>query len=103
MSTEESLICEICNSRDFIIKREATYLYTYDVNTSNIVESVIHTEEIPYLFYNREKVEENDFLVCKKCGERYSYSLDKVDSKIKLTILQRAVRADHQKTPEFLG
>ena len=103
MNIKDSLICTKCNSKEFVMKREATYLYTYAIDNINLVESVISTEETPYVFNNREIIEEKDFLVCKNCGEKYSYSLDKVNSKIKLTIVQKAIRSDHQEAPEFLG
>lgn len=103
MNTENPIVCTKCNTKDFVMKREATYLYTYDIDNTNILKSLMNTEETPYTFNNREMVGEDDFLICKNCGERYSYSLDKVNSKIKLTIVQRAIRSDHQDVPEFLG
>ena len=101
INQKETLVCTKCSNKEFEMKREATYLYTYDMD--NHEKWLSKTEILPFLFDNREQIDEKEYLVCKKCGSVYPCSLDKVSKEIELTILRKAVRADHQENPEFLG
>jgi len=103
MEIKESLICPKCNGVAFEMKREATYLYTYKIDTPLTNEWSNEDEALPFLFDNREQLDSKEYIECKECGARYSYNLDKGKPKIHLTILQKAIRADSQKEPEFWG
>ncbi len=97
------LICPNCNKTIFQIKREATYLYTYDVNSPKAEFTSKNPDELPYLFENREKIGEKDYLLCMNCGNKYPCTLDKENNNISITILQKALRSDYQDIPEYLG
>jgi len=99
----ESLICSKCKSNNFEMKRETTYLYTYDINPSKQLSEVNETKTSPFLFDNREQISEKEYLVCKDCGEIYSCHIDRHNNKISLTILQKAIRSDFQEEPDFKG
>lgn len=103
LNIDESLVCPKCNSSHFEMKREATYVYTYEVNPPDMVSDIKETKEVPYLFDNREQINEKEYLICKECNSTFPCTVDRENNKISLTILQKAVRADHQETPEFLG
>lgn len=103
INENEPLICSRCKSNNFEMKRETTYLYTYDINPSNLLAEVNETKTTPFLFDNREQISEKEYLVCKDCGAIYSCHVDKNKNGISLTILQKAIRSDFQEEPEFKG
>ncbi|HRS21625.1 MAG TPA: hypothetical protein P5510_07650 [Clostridia bacterium] len=96
MELKEPLICTKCSGRHFTVKREATYLYSYDLENKN-------SEALPFLFDNRELVDSHEYLQCEQCGARFPCTLDEYNSTINFTIEQKAVRSDHVTNPEFLG
>lgn len=102
MKIDESLICPKCNSKNFEIKHEATYLYTYKIDTANISSDNEETENLPFLFDNREQTCFKEFIECNECGTKYPCSFDKFNQTIDLTIMKKAIRADNVKIPGFL-
>jgi transcription elongation factor Elf1 len=103
LNITESLTCPICNGVHFEVKREATYLYTYKLNTPNTEHWSENEETLPFLFDNREQIGNKEYLECKKCGSQFPCSLDELKERIEFTILRKAVRSDTQTNPEFLG
>ncbi|MBC2581380.1 hypothetical protein [Clostridium sp. DJ247] len=85
------------------MKREATYLYTYKISTPNTESRSIENEPLPFLFDNREQTDSKEYLECDECGHKYPCVFDRERQKIDMTILRKAIRADHQHYPEFLG
>lgn len=86
---DNSLTCPSCHGSNFEIKQEATYVYTYNVNSKviGIQDEIIECEKSPYTFDNREQVSENKFIICKDCGESYSFFIDKIDGKVTITLI----------------
>ena len=103
MNINEPLVCPKCNSKDFKMKRQATYVYTYKINTPNPNTLNNKEESLPFLFDNREKTESTEYLECDHCGAEYPCPFLTDKDKIDLTILQKAIRADHNNSPEFFG
>lgn len=103
MNSEESLVCPKCQHKRFRMKRSATYIYTYNINTPNIDTCGNDEEALPFLFDNREQTDSEEYLECVNCGAKYPCPFFTKEQKIDLTILQKAVRADHQEKPEFFG
>lgn len=103
MKIDESLVCPKCNSKNFEMKHEATYLYTYKIDTVNTSKDEEGLENLPFLFDNREQTCFREFIECNHCGAKYPCSFDKDKQTIDLTIMKKAIRADNIKTPEFLG
>jgi uncharacterized protein YbaR (Trm112 family) len=102
LNIDELLVCPKCNNKHFCIKREATYIYTYKLDYPKADTLINKTEELPFLFDNREKIDSKEFLICEACGAKYPFDLEKDKHKIELTILRKAIRADNKDTPEFL-
>jgi hypothetical protein len=97
------LTCPKCSSNSFEIKREATYVYTYNINTTESTSLDINSEALPYLFNNREQKNIKDYLLCKNCGAEYLCSINNnKENEINLTILQKALRSQYQENPEYL-
>lgn len=103
MKLNESLTCPKCNGKNFEIKHEATYLYTYKIDTVNGNINGEESENLPFLFDNREQTCFKEYIECNQCGTQYPCSFDKDNQTIDLTIMKKAIRADHVKTPEFFG
>ncbi|HHZ13805.1 MAG: hypothetical protein ACOX1R_05335 [Caldicoprobacterales bacterium] len=103
MNIDQPLICPKCNGIRFEIKREATYLYTYKVNTPLTEGWSKNEEALTFLFDNRELVNTSDYIQCIECYAKYPCDLDMGDVKIHFTILQKAIRSDFQDYPEYLG
>lgn len=103
MELRENLVCPKCSSRNFLVKREVTYVYTYRITSDDSKDVAEKTECLPFLFDNREKCDSVEYIVCEKCGKNYPVDLAREREKIDFTILQKSVRSDTTKYPEFLG
>lgn len=103
MRIDKELICKKCNSKNFEIKREVTYVYTYKVAPITQSQKSDEDENLPFLFDNREKANSSEFLLCLNCGEKYPYSFNETDESVDLTISQKAIRADNVTNPQYLG
>jgi len=103
LNINKDLICPKCGGEYFNVKREATYLYTYKLQSPEIDERATNDSALPFLFDNREKVNGKEYLECERCKTQFPCDLDELSGKIHFTILQKAIRADHIDTVGFLG
>jgi uncharacterized protein YbaR (Trm112 family) len=103
MNIKESLVCPKCRGTHFTIKREATYLYTYKLETPSTENWSEQDDALPFLFDYREQLDNKERLECEECGAQFPCNLDKDHPKIHFTILQKAIRSDYDRNPEFLG
>ena len=101
MNINESLICPKCKGKNFEIKHEATFLYTYKIDTLN--GNVDEDENLPFLFDNREQTCFKEYIECSKCGVKYPCAINKENQTIDLTIMKKAIKSDNVEAPEFLG
>ncbi len=102
MKTDEVLVCPKCNGTHFKVMREATYLYTYKLDTPE-TKSSQGEEPLPFLFDCREQLDNKEYLECEDCHSKFKYDLGKGNPKIHLTILQRAIRSEFENNPGYLG
>lgn len=103
MELDENLVCPKCKSKSFRVEREVTYIYSYKFNSESLEESGHKTEALPFLFDNREKSDSQEFIICEECGEKYYISLEDRNKNIDMTILRKAIRADHVEQPQYFG
>ncbi|MCT8975452.1 hypothetical protein N4T77_02460 [Clostridium sp. CX1] len=103
MNSSKSLSCPNCNGNYFKMKRQATYVYTYNINTELTEQWSEEGEALPFLFDNREQTDSKEFLECAQCGETFPCQLLTDKEKISVTILQKAIRSDFKEEPEFFG
>ncbi|MGV8984139.1 hypothetical protein [Clostridium sp.] len=103
MKINEEVICPKCNSKNFEIKHEATFRYTYTIDMVNANVNNEDEENLPFLFDNREQTCFKEYIECSTCGNKYPCSIDKENQTIDLTIMKKAIRADNVESPEFLG
>lgn len=103
INTTKALKCPKCGNSSFELLREATYLYTYEIDSLENEPWLTKTDAFPFLFNNREQIKEEENLKCKKCSTTFPCSLNKANNEMKLIIMQKALRSDYQDIPEFLG
>lgn len=103
LNITEALVCPRCNNKKFSLKHESTYVYTYKLNTPEMQNFSKETEFLPFLFDNREHTNLKQYFCCETCGAEFPCSFNVEDEKINLTIVQKAIRSDHIKEPEFWG
>lgn len=103
MDIKMSLTCPKCNGVHFEIKREATFLYSYKIDTPLTDEWSNQNESLPFLFDNREQLNSTEYIECQECGAKYPCDLNNDNTKIHFTILQKAIRSDIVRDPEFFG
>lgn len=103
MNLSQSISCPSCNGKSFLARYEATYVYTYKIDTPDTQISSNDKDNLPFLFDRRDQSASNQYIECMKCGTRYPCSFKLDSNKVDFTILQRAIRGDHVKSPEFFG
>jgi len=103
MDLNESITCPNCNSGNFLLKQEATYVYSYRIDKSDIEDTLDKTTKLPFLFDNRDLKKSDQYIQCESCNEKYPMEVNLSDNQISLTILRKAIRADHTENPEFFG
>ncbi|WP_425449209.1 hypothetical protein [Dethiothermospora halolimnae] len=100
MDINKSIKCPKCNGSNFLAKYEATYVYSYNIDTADISSK---KETLPFLFDNREQCNTKQYIECQDCKEKYPCSFKQGEGEIDFTIIKKAIRAPHKETPEFLG
>lgn len=78
-------------------------MYTYELNKENYKEIINKADKLPFTFDNREKASSEEYIKCDKCGEEYDIKLEEINNKINLIIMEKAIRSDFVKNPEFFG
>lgn len=91
MTIKESLICPKCQGIHFEMKKEATYLYTYNLDTPLTSNCSIQGEPLPFLFDQRDMLKSSEYIQCKNCGQQYFYDFNNNTIKDELTALKKAV------------
>ena len=102
MDLSKDLKCPECNSNKFYAKYEATYVYSYFIDSDKPGRNN-KNEFLPFLFDNRELKDSKEYVQCCNCGKQYPCNFSENHKGIDFTILQKAIRADHVAEPQFLG
>ncbi|MCX7922977.1 MAG: hypothetical protein N3B21_13340 [Clostridia bacterium] len=101
MSTNH-IICPVCNSNKLIAKYEATYIYSYIIDSD--APGLKNTEEfLPYLFDTREQKEAKQYVECGTCGAQYPCYFTEGNKGIDFSLLQRAAHSDHAPNSHYLS
>ena len=94
MSDTELLVCPVCKSNSFLLKYEATYVYSYFIDSD--APGLKNTDEfLPFMFDNREQKETKQFLECITCGSKYKCYFNQWDNKIGIKDLQAAISSSN--------
>ncbi|EMS72012.1 hypothetical protein [Ruminiclostridium cellobioparum] len=90
MNDEQLLECPNCKGHNFLIKYEATYVYSYNIDSD--APGFKNTGEfLPFMFDKREQKDAHQYLECKTCGNQYPCYLNEWDNKTGILKLQKAV------------
>jgi hypothetical protein len=88
--TETSLICPVCHNSNFLIKYQATYVYSYIIDSD--APGLRNKEEfLPFMFDNREQKDTKQFLECTSCGAMFKCYFNHWDNQVGLKALQDAI------------
>jgi hypothetical protein len=96
------MICPVCKGSNFTAKYEATYVYSYRIDSDAPGEKN-EKEYLPFLFDNRELKEAKEYVECTGCGRQFRCTFSGDSKGIEFTILQKAIRSDFVNNPGFLG
>lgn len=68
--TAKPYICPVCKSRELYFKHEASYVYSYalDSDAPGTKNAEIFS---PFLYDRREQTESQEYVECKKCKSRF--------------------------------
>ncbi len=65
-----SYVCPACNSSSLMVKYEAKYIYSYNVDSD--APGLKNSEEfLPFLYDKREQQEAKQYIECNTCGAQY--------------------------------
>lgn len=84
------LVCPVCNSSSFLLKYEATYVYSYVIDSD--APGLNNSQEFfSFLYDDREQKETKQFLECDSCGATYPCYFNQWDNQIGIKALQDAI------------
>ncbi|KUO65348.1 MAG: hypothetical protein APF84_16650 [Gracilibacter sp. BRH_c7a] len=84
------LVCPVCNSSSFLLKYEATYVYSYVIDSD--APGLNNTERFfTFLYDDREQTATKQFLECTSCGATYLCCFNQWDHNIGVKDLQDAI------------
>ncbi|MDF2538607.1 MAG: hypothetical protein K0S76_1628 [Herbinix sp.] len=66
-------ICPICNGDHLVLRHEASYVYSYMVDSDAPGKENTETF-LSYLYDKREQKDSREYIECTKCGAQYPYS-----------------------------
>lgn len=102
MDLSDEITCPVCNKGSFVAKYEATYIYSYELD-SDAPGKENRDEFLPFLFDRRDIKDAKQYVECVNCGSKFPCNFNESDHGVLITILQKAIRSDHASNPEFLG
>ena len=66
-------ICPICNNRKLTLRYEASYIYSYEMDSD--APGMKNTEEfLSFLYDKREQRDTRTYIECNNCGTQYPYT-----------------------------
>lgn len=87
---EKHVICPVCKSDRFMLKYQATYEYSYQID-ANAPGKNNTTELLPYMYDNREQKDSKQYIECTNCQTSYPCEFDKWTTGITAEMLQETV------------
>lgn len=116
--TKMPLICPVCNAGNFMLKHEASYIYSYIIdsehhiqngnsnnnksnnsNNSNNSDNNEIIEVIPFMYDKREQKSNIQYLECCSCGSKYPCFFCESDGVASCKDLQEAIQSETDELP----
>ena len=93
MDDVEFLVCPVCNSNNFQIKYEATYVYSYNIDSD--APGLKNTAEfLPYLYDSRVQTDAKQYLECQASQAKFPCYFNDWDGKVSLKCLQDVINSN---------
>lgn len=90
----DRVICPVCNNRHLILKYEATYEYSYIIDSN--APGLSNTKELlPYMYDSREQKDAKQYIECQTCRTHYPCYFDKWTEGITTETIQKAIHSAH--------
>lgn len=86
----DPIICPVCKDTHLILKYEATYEYSYILD-SNAPGLNNEKELLPYMYDSREQKDAKQYLECNTCKTRYPCYFDKWTDGITSQMIQKTL------------
>ncbi|WP_026478413.1 hypothetical protein [Alkaliphilus transvaalensis] len=102
MKLHQEITCPQCLNNGFTAKYESTYVYSYKIEEHNQGKKS-EDDVLPFLFDNREQKDAKQYIECGHCHAQYPCRFTLDSNRIDFTIVQKALRGDYAKEPEFFG
>ena len=90
MSHSNDVACPVCNSGHLILKYEATYEYSYIID-SNAPGLNNIKELLPYMYDKREQKDAKQYLECGICGTTFPCYFDKWSEEVTAQSIQKVI------------
>ncbi|MCX8131477.1 MAG: hypothetical protein N3I35_15470 [Clostridia bacterium] len=90
MDTIKQIICPLCNNTSFVVRYEATYVYSYYIDSDAPGIKNSH-EFLPFMFDNREQKDSRQYIECISCKAIYPCYFNEWNSGIGQVDLQKAI------------
>ncbi len=75
MSNTSVLSCPLCHNNRFVVKYEASHVYTYQID-SDAPGRRNKEEFLSFLYDNRELTHSDQYVECLSCGAKYPCSFN---------------------------
>lgn len=86
----DPIVCPICNDSHLILKYEATYEYSYILDSN--APGLTNTKELlPYMYDSREQKDAKQYLECSTCKTQYPCYFDKWNDGITSQMIQKMI------------
>lgn len=90
MADSNDLVCPNCHNNRFVVKYEASHVYSYVVD-SDAPGRKNNEEFLSFLYDNRELTQSDQYLECRSCGRKFPCSFNVWNNSTSRKELQEAI------------
>lgn len=90
MADSNDLVCSNCHNNRFVVKYEASHVYSYVVD-SDAPGRKNKEEFLSFLYDNRELTQSDQYLECRSCGAKFPCSFHVWNNRTSRKELQEAI------------
>lgn len=92
MNPIDHAVCPVCNDDNLILKYEATYEYSYIIDSN--APGLNNTQELlPYMYDTREQKDAKQYIHCGTCGTNFPCYFDKWTEGINAETIQKVLNS----------
>lgn len=84
------LICPVCQSSQFVVKYEASHIYSYKIDCDAPGQKN-KDEFLSFLYDKRELKESDQYVECQSCGTKFPCNFNAWDNHSSLKELQNTI------------